>query len=120
MSLKETGLPSGFVVSFFRDWETVFFLVSKMEDLTKSWSCLTLSESKGSDLRLTKEQAAVEFILVAKFLTKRALNIDTIAKTFTPNWRPKNGFKVKKEGDHVVLFTFDDINEMEKIIAIEP
>ena len=108
------------MVSFFGDWETVFFLVSKMEDLTKSWSCLTLSESEGSDLRLTEEQAVVEFILMAKFLTKCALNIDAIAKTFTPNWRSKNGFKVKKEGDHVLLFSFDDRNEMENIITIEP
>ena len=84
------------MVSFFGDWETVFFLVSKMEDLTKSWSCLTLSESEGFDLRPTEEQAVVEFILMAKFLTKCALNIDAIAKTFTPNWRSKNGFKVKK------------------------
>ncbi|KAL0007476.1 hypothetical protein SO802_008978 [Lithocarpus litseifolius] len=62
----------------------------------------------------------MEFILKEKFLTKRALNIDVVAKTFKPNWRNKNGFKVKKECDHVVLFTFDDRNEMEKIIATEP
>ena len=55
-----------------------------MEDLTKSWSCLTLSDNEGSDLRLMEEQAEIEHILAVKFLTKRALNIDAIVKTFTP------------------------------------
>ena len=31
-----------------------------------------------------------------------------------------NGFKIKKEGDHVVLFTFDNKEEMEKVIGAEP
>ena len=31
-----------------------------------------------------------------------------------------NGFKIKKEGDHVVLFTFDNKEEMEKVIDAEP
>lgn len=61
-----------------------------------------------------------EFILAVKFLTKHALNIDAIAKTFTSLWRSTNGFKIKKEGDHVVLFTFDDKSEMEKVLAAEP
>ena len=61
-----------------------------------------------------------EFIIEAKFLTKRALNIDAIAKTFTPIWRSKNGFKIKKKSSHVVMFTFDDKNEMEKVMAAEP
>ena len=71
----------------FINWET-------MEDLTKSWSCLTLSEIEGSSLRLTEEQVEIEHVLAVKFLTKRALNIDAIAKTFTPLWRAKNGFKI--------------------------
>ena len=53
-------------------------------------------------------------------MTKGALNIDAIGKTFTPLWRSKNGFKIKKENDHVVLFSFDDKSEMEKVIAVEP
>ena len=91
-----------------------------MEEITKNWNNLTLSECEGSNFRIKEEQAKTEFILVAKFLTKRALNIDAIAKTFTPLWRSKNGFKIKKENDHVVLFSFDDKSEMEKVIAVEP
>ena len=91
-----------------------------MEELTKNWNNLTLSECEGSNFRIKEEQAKTKFILVAKFLTKRALNIDAIAKTFTPLWRSKNGFKIKKENDHVVLFSFDDKSEMEKVIVAEP
>ena len=88
-----------------------------MDDLTKAWSCLTLTDQEGDDLRLNEEEAALEFILPAKFLTKRVLNIEAIAKTFNPIWRSKTGFKVKKEDDHFVLFTFDNQQEMEKILA---
>ena len=110
------------MVSFFRGLgDRIFFsLVLRMEDLTRSWSRLTLSECEGSNIRISEEQAATEFILAAKFLTKRALNIDAIAKTFSPLWKSVNGFKIKKEGDHVVLFTFDNKEEMEKVIAAEP
>ena len=91
-----------------------------MEELTKTWNSLTRSEYEGSNFRIKEEQAKREFILAAKFLTKRALNIDAIAKTFTPLWRSKNGFSIKKESDHVVLFAFEDKSEMEKVMEAEP
>lgn len=47
-----------------------------------------------------------DFVIATKFLTKRALNVDAIEKASTPFWRSWNGYKVKKEGDHVMLFTF--------------
>ena len=75
-----------------------------MEELVKSWSCLTLSNMEGSHDSITEEEAVSDFVLAAKFLTKRALNVAAIAKTFTPIWRMKNGFRVTKESDHVVLF----------------
>ena len=88
-----------------------------MDELTKAWSCLNLSKCKGSNFCIKEEQAATEFVVAAKFITKRALNLDAIAKTLTPLWRSKNGFKIKKECDHVVLFTFDNKSEMEKVLA---
>ena len=90
-----------------------------MEELTKSWSCLTLSDVEGSNLQINEEEAVTEFVLAAKVWTKRALNIDAIAKTFTLLWRSKNGFKIKKEGDHVILFTFDNREEIDQILEAE-
>ena len=55
-----------------------------MDNLTKAWSCLTLSDREGSDLRLEEEEAAPQFTIAAKFYTKRALNIDAIVQTFNP------------------------------------
>ena len=73
--------------------EKVFW--SLMDDLTKHWIGLSLSEKEGPGLCLKKEQAVEEFCLAAKFLMKQALNTDAIAKTLKPLWRSKNGFKVK-------------------------
>uniref|UniRef100_A0A7N2MGE8 DUF4283 domain-containing protein n=1 Tax=Quercus lobata TaxID=97700 RepID=A0A7N2MGE8_QUELO len=91
-----------------------------MEELTKTWNSLTLSKCEGSNFRIKEEEAKTEFILAAKFLTKKALNIEAIAKTFTPLWRSKNDLRIKKESDHVVLFSFDDKSEMEKVMEAEP
>ena len=91
-----------------------------MEELAKSWSCLTLSDVEGSHVSITEEEAVSDFVLATKFLTKRALNVEAIAKTFTPIWRMKNGFRVTKESDHMVLFTFDNQTDMERVLNTEP
>jgi len=62
-----------------------------MEELAKSWSCLTLSDVEGSHLSIKEEDAVADFALATKFFTKRALNIEAIAKMFTSLWRMKNG-----------------------------
>ena len=49
----------------------------------------------------------MEFALAAKFLTKRALNVEAIRHIFKPLWRAKKEFKVCKAGDHILLFVFE-------------
>ena len=90
------------------------------KELAKSWSCLTLSNVEGSQVSITEEEAIPKFVLTAKFLTKRALNVEAIAKTFTPIWRMKNGFRVTKESDHMVIFTFDKQIDLERVLNTEP
>ena len=91
-----------------------------MEDLTKHWSSLSLSELEGPGLRLRSDQAITEHGIVARFLTKRPLNIEAIANTFTPLWRSKSGFKIKNIGDHLILFSFDSKSDVEGILSAEP
>ena len=83
-------------------------LFQPMEDLAQSWSRLTLSEREGPGCCLTQEESSNEFFIAAKFLTRRVLNMDVIARTFTPLWRARNGFRIKNLGDHKVLFIFDN------------
>ena len=52
-------------------------------------------------------------------LFRSALNTESVVRTFNPIWRPKNGFKVRRVGDHIILFIFDSEEEVEKIIEGE-
>ena len=91
-----------------------------MDDLTKHWSSLSLSEREGASLKLKKEQATDVFTIAAKFFTKHALNIDAIARTFSPLWRSKKGFSIKNNGDHIILFSFDNEADVDRILSSEP
>ena len=65
-----------------------------MEDLAKSWSNMSLSEMEDSGFILPKAQRTNEFIIVAKFLTTWALNMDAVARPFKQVWRCNDGFKI--------------------------
>ena len=46
--------------------------------------------------------------------------MEVIIRTFNPLWRSKHGFKVRNAGEHIVLFVFNNKEEVEKIFAAEP
>ena len=94
-------------------------LYQDMEDLTKNWSRLTLSEREGPGCCLTDEESPIDFSILAKFLTKRSLNVEAIAKTFNPLWRTRNGFKIQNLGDHKILFTFENKADVGRILSEE-
>ena len=91
-----------------------------MNDLTKQWNELFLSSREWPKFRLQKDLATAEYIIAAKFLIKRDLNIDAIAATFKMLWRSKNGFKVKNLGNHIVLLTVDNKLDVDIILSNEP
>ena len=80
----------------------------------------SLSDIEGPGCCLDNDLSSQEVVLAANFMTKRALNIDSIAKTFTPLWWSRNGFKIRNIGDHRILFVFDDKSKVENIIHGEP
>ena len=88
-----------------------------MDELTKQWKGLSLSQREGPKFRMRSDLATTEYIIVAKFLTKRTLNMDAIAATFQPLWRSKNGFRLKNLGNHIVLFIFDSKADIDNILV---
>nr|XP_023874461.1 uncharacterized protein LOC111987005 [Quercus suber] len=46
--------------------------------------------------------------------------MEAMARTFKPLWHAENGFKFQKEGDHKILFIFDNQEDVDKIVSNEP
>ena len=69
---------------------------------------------------LSKDQRSQEFILAATFLTPRFLNTEVVARTFRQVWKSTNGFKIRNAGNHTVLFVFDNLKDIDKIIQNQP
>ena len=62
-----------------------------MDDILYDWKKLSLTEEEDTKLSLSKSKniRSKKFVLAAKFLTKRALNVEAIGRTFKPLWRAK-------------------------------
>lgn len=92
----------------------------KMDDLSTHWKSLSLLEKEFSGLALKSDQATTEFSMMARFLTKRHINLESIANTFNPLWRSKLGFRMKFIRDHLILFSFNSKEEVDRILATKP
>ena len=93
-----------------------------MEDILYDWKKLSLTKEEDTKLSLSKSKnlCSKEFVLAAKFLTKRALNVEAMGRTFKPLWRAKKDFKVHERGDHILLFVFELETDAKRVLANEP
>ncbi|KAL0014215.1 hypothetical protein SO802_001284 [Lithocarpus litseifolius] len=91
-----------------------------MEDLAEKWSHLTLSERENTGFVLQNDQQTGEFIIAAQFLTPRFLNMEILARTFKQLWRSTNGFRIRNQKGNRVLFVFDNVGEVDRILKNQP
>lgn len=73
-----------------------------MEEIPKRWQKLSLTDTEGDKLDLSKEKRIPEFVLAGKFFTRRAINIEAVAKTFRPLWRTRRNFEPWTYDRHLV------------------
>ena len=71
-------------------------------------------------MALAKNKKRVEYVLDAKFLTKRNVSIDSVAKTFRPLWCISNDFCIRDAGENHLLFTFELEYDLENVLMGEP
>jgi hypothetical protein len=65
-----------------------------MDSLEAQWEKFSLSEVEGNTADLVSITDSPKSFLAAKFLTRRVLNPEAVAHTFTPLWRTDHGFTI--------------------------
>ena len=91
-----------------------------MECIEDMWKHFSLSDKEGVNVDLVNASQQSENILVAKFLTSRVLNIDSVARTFKPLWKTRHNFSVQDLGSNKVAFVFEDDMDLERVLINEP
>lgn len=99
-----------------------FISFSNMDEVLKDWNRFSLTEDEGARVNLDDNQKEVnkEYILAARFLTRRVLNVEAIGRTFRPLWKAHNGFQIRVVGSHTILFVFEVESDAERVLVMEP
>ena len=85
-----------------------------------SWKRFSLSESEGNKFLVQEEHTGEEYLLATKFCTRRVLNMEAIARTFTLLWKTRKGFEIRDLGDHKILFVFPEKADVDRVLEGEP
>ncbi|XP_030959046.1 uncharacterized protein LOC115980996 [Quercus lobata] len=91
-----------------------------MDNLAAEWNRLSLSEQEGEVFNFDNQKCRIACTLAAKFFTKRALNIDAVARTLKPLWRTKHDFEIQDMEDHIMLFVFENELDANRVLLGEP
>nr|POE92128.1 hypothetical protein CFP56_29672 [Quercus suber] len=87
-----------------------------MEKMMGLWKKFSLLESEGNKFTVQDEVVVEEHLLAAKFLIRRALNMEPIARTFKLLWKTRKGFEIRDMGDHKVLFVFLEASDIDRVL----
>nr|POE98201.1 uncharacterized protein CFP56_72581 [Quercus suber] len=88
-----------------------------LEDL---WNKFTLTEDEEGGADVPNQEAVEVHRLAGKFFTKRVLNVEAVARTFKPLWRPVGELKIRDSWDNVLVFEFEDVMDLERVLEYEP
>ena len=91
-----------------------------MDALEGLWSKLSLLDEEESGIACPRKVEPEPFTLAAKFLTKRVINVESVARTFRPLWRSENDVQIKDMGDNIIFFLFEDECDLGRVLEHEP
>lgn len=91
-----------------------------MDEITTGWNRMTLQGPEDGEFDLRLDMGPKEFILATMFFTKQVLNIDAIAQNFSQLWWTWDKFKIKDQGNHIVLFIFGNKFDCDRIFTNQP
>ena len=91
-----------------------------MAALDEMWARFSLTEEEEGGAEVPKDVEESTHRLAGRFYTKRVLNVDAVARTFKPLWRTVGELKIRDIGEHILLFEFEDVLDLERVMEFEP
>lgn len=93
-----------------------------MDEVIKDWKKLSVTGEEGEKIQVKKSHfsSSNKHVLAARFMTRRALNVEAVGRTFKPLWRARKDFEIREVGDHVLIFVFELEVDAERVLAAEP
>uniref|UniRef100_A0A2N9HU09 Reverse transcriptase domain-containing protein n=1 Tax=Fagus sylvatica TaxID=28930 RepID=A0A2N9HU09_FAGSY len=91
-----------------------------MEDMSGMWENFQLNDREEVPFEFGPEEEIEQFYLAARFMTSRVLNIESVVRTFKPLWRAAHGFTARDMGNNMLVFAFEDVSDLERVLQSEP
>ena len=91
-----------------------------MESLEGLWEKFSLSEHESQKVDLVSTTTQPKSFLAAKFLTRRAFNVESMGRTLKSLWRTDRGFTIRDMNNNKLVFVFEDEADRERVMLGEP
>lgn len=89
-----------------------------MDELDNLWRKFSLTGSKEDKFQLSTLDDERKPTLVAKFFTKRVINVEAVTRTF--KWLSEKGFSARDLSENLMLFEFENLADLERVLLHEP
>lgn len=87
-----------------------------MDDITSKWDRLSLNPKEAQTVPLTSNPTGDGKVLMAKFFTKRRINMEAVFHTLNSMWNTKKSFDIRDLGSNRVMILFDDEYDLDHIL----
>ncbi|XP_075645352.1 uncharacterized protein At4g02000-like [Castanea sativa] len=91
-----------------------------MDEIATKCADLRLTEKEGSEVDLLAPVMETTRVLVGKFYTKRRVSLDLVARVLKSLWRTEKNFKVCDMGENKILFQFEDEEDLDRVLLLNP
>jgi hypothetical protein len=91
-----------------------------MDDIFGLWDKFSLNDKEEVPFDFGPADEADPYFLAARFMTSRVINIEAVVCTFRPLWRTVKGFTARDMGSNMLMFAFEDVFDLERVLHGEP
>ena len=91
-----------------------------MDHLQGRWAKLSLNTKETQMVNLSTNVVVNSRVLVAKFFTKRRINLEAVTRTLKIMWRSGGSFDIRNLGNNTVMLLFDNEDDPKRILMQGP